>query len=147
MEKIIDEQSELPAFLYGQLIRERALLHRLAARHFANPSDVVDVTMEPDEKPNRWQMVFRGTTATGDNFRVSMTVYKKGRSRWLMTSPRVFTNDVENTDFEGGLEEALSAALGGSGEAVGEIQGRPAIDSRGARSNAVETRRATVIRN
>ena len=66
MEKIIDERDEMPAFLYGALVRERALLHRLAARHFVDPKSAVDVTMEPDEKPNRWQMVFRGTNSAGE---------------------------------------------------------------------------------
>ena len=147
MEEIIDEREELPAFLYGQLVRERALLHRLAARHFTNPKSSVDVTMEPSDKPNHWEMVFRGTSAKGNSFRVTLELYKRGRSRWLMGMPRVFTDGVENKDFEGDLEEALAAALGGSGGAVGETQGTPAVDPRGARSNAVETRRATVIRN
>lgn len=147
MEEIVDERAELPAFLYGQLLRERALLHRLAARHFKDPKSVVDVSMEPGSRPNRWEMVFRGTSAKGSSFKVTLELYKRGRSRWLMGMPRVFIDDVENKDFEGDLEEALAAALGGSGGPVGETQGSPAVDPRGARSNAVETRRATVIRN
>lgn len=146
MEEIINEREELPAFLYGQLLRERALLHRLAARHFKDPKSAVDVTMEPGEKSNRWQMVFRGANSEGKAFKVTLDVYKKGRSRWLMSTPRVFVDDVENEDFEGGLEAALAAALRGSGGPVGETQGAPAADSRGARSNSVETRRASVIR-
>jgi hypothetical protein len=147
VEEIVNERDELPAFLYGQLIRERALLHRLASRHFVNPESSVDVSMEPGDKPNRWEMVFRGTSAKGNSFRVTLELYKRGRSRWLMGMPRVFTDGVENKDFEGDLEEALAAALGGSGGEVGETQGTPAVNVRGARSNAVETRRATVIRN
>lgn len=147
MEEVVNEREELPAFLYGALVRERALLHRLAAKHFVDPKSVVDVTMEPGEKPNRWIMVFRGTNSAGESFKVTLQVYKRGRSRWLMSTPRVFVNDVENTEFEGGLEEALSAALGNSSERVGETQGAPAANSRGARSNSVEVRRATVIRN
>lgn len=147
MEEIVDERDELPAFLYGQLIRERALLHRLAAKHFKDPKSAVDVTMEPGDRPNHWEMVFRGTSAKGKSFKVALEINKRGHSRWLMTAPRVFIDDVENEEFEGGLEEALAAALGGSGDRVGETQGSPAVDSRGARSNAVETRRATVIRN
>ena len=102
--------------------------------------------MEPGEKPNRWQMVFRGVNSEEKTFKVTLDVYKKGRSRWLMSLPRVFVDDVENEDFEGGLEAALAAALRGQGGSAGETQGAPATDSRGARSNAVETRRATVIR-
>lgn len=145
-EKLVDEREELPAFLYGALVRERATLHRLAAKHFKDPKSAVDVTMEPGERPNRWQMVFRGVSSNGESFKVTLDVYKRGRSRWLMSTPRIFVDDVENEDFEGGLEEALSAALGGSGGKVGETQGAPTTNSRGARSNAVETRRATVIR-
>jgi predicted ATPase len=127
MEEIVDERAELPAFLYGQLLRERALLHRLAAKHFVNPQSSVDVSMEPGEKPNRWQMVFRGSNAKGKSFKVTLEVYKRGRSRWLMTTPRVFVDEVEDESFEGGLEEALAAALGGSAGKVGETLG-PSCD-------------------
>lgn len=147
MEEVVNERDELPAFLYAQLVRQRALLHRLAAKHFVDPKSAVDVTIDAFEDPNRWLMTFTGMAANCDRFRVSMEMYKRGRSRWMMLEPRVFVNDVEDTDFEGGLEEALAAALGGSGDRVGETQGSPAVNSRGARSNAVETRRAVVIRN
>lgn len=146
MEEIVDE-AKLPAALRGHLLRERVLLHRLAAKHFVDPKSAVDVAIEPTEKSNTWEMVFRGTSSDGDQFRVTLKMYRRRRGvQWFMKQPRIFVNDEENTEFEGGLEEALAAALGGSGGRIGETQGQPAGDSRGARSNAVETRRQTVIR-
>lgn len=149
MEEIVNERDELPAFLYAHLIRERASLRRLEAKRTGaqKNSSFVDVVMEPDEKPNRWQMVFHGTNASGVVFKVTMEMSKRGHSRWLMAAPRVYVDGVENEDFEGDLEDALAAALGHSGGKVGETQGSPAVETRGARSNAVETRRATVVRN
>jgi hypothetical protein len=145
MEQIIDEKS-LPAALRGHLVRERALLHRLASKHFVDPKSAVDVSIEPTERSNTWEMVFRGSNSEGKAFRVVVEMYRRGRTQWFMKAPRVFVDDVENTEFEGGLEAALAAALGGSGGKIGETQGSPAGDARGSRSNAVETRRASVIR-
>lgn len=148
MEEISDERGELPAFLYGHLLRERASLRRLEAKRSEDLKSAIDVSMEPGDKPNRWEMTFRGVNARGNVFRVTLEMRRRGRgSTWLMASPRVFVDDVENENFEGDIEDALAAALGGSGGKVGDTQGLPAVDARGTRSNAVETRRATVIRN
>jgi hypothetical protein len=146
VEEVVAETA-LPAALRGHLVRERALLHRLAAKNGIIDRQGIDVAIEPTEKANQWEMVFRGTNSHGDAFRVVVPMYRRGRTQWFMKHPRVFINDVENDEFEGGLEEALAAALGSSNGAVRDTQGAPAGDSRGARSNAVETRRATVIRN
>lgn len=145
MEEIVEERS-LPMFLYGQLVRERALLRRLASKHGADVVDAVDVAIEPTGKPNRWEMVFRGETDDDNRFRVVLPIRRRGVSRWTMAEPRLFVNEVENEEFGDTLEEALAAALGSSNGKVGETQGAQATNSRGARSNAVETRQQTVIR-
>lgn len=146
MEEIFDE-TKLPAALRGNLVRERALMHRLAARNSTELREAVDVCVEPTERSNTREMVFRGVNKAGKSFRITVEMYRRGRSQWFMRAPRVFVDDVENEGFEGDLEDALAAALEGSNERVGETQGVPAVNARGARSNAVETRRATVIRN
>lgn len=147
VEEIVDEQVELPTFLYAQLLRERTLLHRVARRHSVESSSSIDVVIEPTERRRHWHMVFSGVNADGDDFRVTLCMHRYGFSRWMMEDLRVAINGVENDDFGDTLEAALAAALGGSAGKIGETQGQPAADSRGARSNAVETRRATVIRN
>lgn len=146
MEETFDE-TKLPSAVRGFLVRGRAYLHQLITKRFVDPESAVDVHVESTKHPGIWEMVFHGVNGAGESFRVTMKMYRRGRSQWFAKMPRVFINDVENDDFEGGLEGALSAALAGSGGKIGETQGTPATNSRGARSNAVETRRATVIRN
>lgn len=145
MEQIVEERS-LPTYLYAQLLRSRTQMRQLASKHGDAVEEALDVFVEPGERPRSWKLVFLGVADDGNRFRVELPVRRRGRSRWLMDQPRLFVNDVENEEFEGSLEEALAAALGGSGGRPLDTQGAPAGSSRGTRSNAVETRRATVIR-
>lgn len=145
MERIIEERT-LPAYLYAQLMRSRAQMRYLATKHGTADDETLDVFVEPGERPKQWNLVLLGVESGGDRFRVELALWRRGRSRWRMGEPRLFINDVEDESFEGDLEDALTAALGGSAGRVGETQGAPAANSRGARSNAVETRRQTVIR-
>lgn len=129
-----------PASLQGMAVRYEFLMRKFKAE---NPSMAVRVDLVSTQL-RTWE--FRIGVAIGAELSVINVPHKHKGHRWVRGRVTIERNGVVDPEFDGTFEEALEAFLKKPGAKSTQTPSEGVGDTAGARSNATETRRASVIR-